>query len=81
MRVVKEIPGEKFNISIYSWNGKFLIKFEQGFFEQTYKVNELDLLPNVELPDVLKNEVFLMKVEQRFDEMASDFSNLMEDYI
>ena len=30
-------------ISIFSWNGKFLVKFEQGPCEQTYKFEHLDL--------------------------------------
>ncbi len=81
MRVVKEIPGDAYNISIFSWNGKYLIKFEQGFFEQTYKVNELDLLPGTDLPEILKNKKFLSNIERRFEEMSSDFHELIADYV
>ncbi|MDZ7648033.1 MAG: hypothetical protein U5K54_13125 [Cytophagales bacterium] len=42
MRVIKEIPYANFKITIFQWNGKYLIKIESGLLEQTFKINELD---------------------------------------
>ena len=57
MRVVKEIPNSNCKITVFSWNGKFLIKLENGGFEQTFKVSELDVLEQ-ELDEIL-NETFI----------------------
>ena len=81
MRVVKEMPGERYNITIYSWNNKLLIKVEQGPFEQTYKISEMDLLPGVDLSEVVMENSFLEKVEARFKEMEADFNQLIGDYV
>lgn len=68
MRVVKEITGKPCKITVFSWNGKYLIKLESGPFEQTFKVSELDVLEE-ELDDIL-SETFLNKALKRFDDMA-----------
>lgn len=81
MRVVKELPGERYNITIYSWNNKLLVKVEQGALEQTYKISEMDLLPGVDLSEVVMEKSFLEKVEARFKEMEADFNQLIGDYV
>ena len=68
MRVVKEIFGKPCKITVFSWNGKYLIKLEQGPFEQTFKISEFDITEE-ELEEVL-NEVFLNEAISRFDDMG-----------
>lgn len=68
MRVVKEITGKPYKITVFSWNGKYLIKLEDGPFEQTFKVSEFDFLEE-ELDDIL-NDVFLDAATARFKDMA-----------
>tara|TARA_A100000171_G_C2131791_1_gene147250 strand:+ start:471 stop:701 length:231 start_codon:yes stop_codon:yes gene_type:complete len=68
VRVVKEISNSKCKITVFSWNGKFLIKLENGGFEQTFKVSELDVLEQ-ELDEIL-NETFISEAIERFDDMA-----------
>ncbi|WP_181304505.1 hypothetical protein [Rufibacter sp. XAAS-G3-1] len=43
MRVVADIPHPEIKITLLAWNGKYLLKLELGPFEQTYKVNEMDV--------------------------------------
>ncbi|WP_317172155.1 hypothetical protein [Hymenobacter sp. BRD67] len=43
MRHVADIPFPQVKITLLAWNGKYLLKLEQGPLEQTYKVSELDL--------------------------------------
>lgn len=43
MRTLGEIAHPACKISMFSWNGKYLVKFEQGFCEQTYKFEHLEL--------------------------------------
>lgn len=42
MRLVAQIPHPSCRISILSWNGKFILKFESGLLEQTFKASESD---------------------------------------
>ena len=67
MRVVKEIPHPACKITVFSWNQKYLIKLEQGDFEQTFKVSEMDVLEQ-ELEEIL-SESFVNQALQRFGDM------------
>lgn len=72
MRVIAEIPRPECRISIFSMNQKFIIKFEQGVLEQTFKVSEMDI-PDLETLKQLVDEDFIGKVIKRFEEMRADF--------
>ena len=77
MKIVREIREENYNLTIYAWNNKYLLKFEQGGLEQTYKISEMDILQITDLDMILSSD-FLKKVLARFDEMAHDFSNAVK---
>ncbi|WP_461080706.1 hypothetical protein [Spirosoma flavus] len=77
MRFVQEIPHPQFRIGLYAWNGKYIVKIEAGPYEQTYKVNEMDLLQPDAVPSLL-DETFLKKVLQRFQEMDADWHSTGE---
>lgn len=68
MRVVGEIPHPACKITIFSWNGKYLIKLERGSIEQTFKVREMDVSGEADIQALL-NEGFMQKALARFDEM------------
>ena len=68
MRVIANIPHEEMKISVFSWNGKYLIKLEKGGFEQTYKISEMDFTDDAELEKMLDEE-FLDKVLDIFQTM------------
>lgn len=76
MRVVGEVDHSDMKITIFHWNNKYLVKFEQGYFEQTYKVSEMDIFDEKELKSMLNTE-FLNKVLKRFEEMGSDWFSLI----
>lgn len=76
MRVVKEITGKACKITVFSWNGKYIIKLENGPFEQTFKVSEFDVLEE-ELDDIL-NEDFLNEAMTRFNTMAASLKNAIK---
>lgn len=56
-------------------NQKYIIKFEQGGLEQSYKLSELDLTGGGanEIFQIL-DEAFIATVVTRFKEMRTDFS-------
>ena len=68
MRVVKELMIKDIRITVFSWNNKYLLKFEQGMIEQTFKINQMDISSEEEL-SVFFSEQFLLNVQNRFDEM------------
>ena len=73
MRVVAELPHPKCKISIFSMNMKYIIKFEQGTLEQTFKLAEMDLIKGIDSVFEILDEEFINKVADRFDAMRSDF--------
>jgi hypothetical protein len=78
MRVVAEHPLEQFKITIYSWNGKYLLKFERGMYEQTYKVSEMDLAGDEDIKKLIADEEFLQAVADKFNEMSKSFHKALE---
>lgn len=75
MRVIAELPHPECKISLFSMNQKYIIKFEQGTFEQSYKLSELDLSGGGadEVFQII-DEAFIATVIERFNSMRSDFS-------
>ena len=69
MRVVKEVTRGEIRISIFSWNSKYIFKYELGPMEQTFKVSETDILEEADLEGFLEGE-FLEEVKLRFKEMG-----------
>lgn len=78
MRIVGEVAHPHCKITIFNWNGKFLVKFEQGLVEQTYKISEMDIASPEEV-NKLAAEPFIGKVLSRFEEMQKDLFEAMEN--
>lgn len=78
MRVVAELPRPECKITIFAMNGKFLVKFEKGSLEQTYKLSELDLTDGVNSVFQVIDEAFIQAVVQRFEGMQADFKEAYE---
>ncbi len=72
MRVVNEIVKPNCKITVFSWNGKYLIKFEQGDLEQTFKIDALDLTSEDEIYDIISDE-FINEVVASFGQMRNLF--------
>ena len=69
MRVVREETRGEIRVSIFSWNSKYIFKYELGPMEQTFKVSEVEILEESELERFLEGE-FLEEVKHRFEEMG-----------
>ncbi len=78
MRVVREFVKEGVRISVFSWNNKFLIKFETGMVEQTFKVNELDISSENDIDFFFEGE-FWKGIKKRSDEMHQMLRNQLEN--
>ena len=78
MRVVAEIPHSSCKITIFSWNGKYLIKFEQGPLEQTYKIRELDVSGEADIRKLVADEQFIQDAYASFINMGAALTSGME---
>ncbi|PST83209.1 hypothetical protein C7T94_11465 [Pedobacter yulinensis] len=74
MRVIAELPHPECKISIFFMNQKYIVKFEQGTLEQSYKLAELDLSGGGvnEIFQII-DEAFIQTVISRFKDMRKDF--------
>jgi hypothetical protein len=69
MRLIREIPYRDMKITIFSWNNRYLIKLEQGLLEQTYKIDQFDILNEEELLRLI-DAAFIQEAQKRFLEMS-----------
>lgn len=79
MRVIGEIPHPDCKITIFNWNGKYLVKFERSQLEQTYKVSEMDVSSDEDVKH-LAEKPFVDRVLARFNEMEKDLYEAMETF-
>jgi hypothetical protein len=75
MRIIAELPHPECKISIFNMNQKYIVKFEQGTLEQSYKLSELDLSGGGvnEIFQII-DEAFIATVIDRFKAMRTDFT-------
>lgn len=80
MRVLAELPHPKCKITIFTMNGKYIIKLEKGGFEQVFKISEIDVPDGVDGVFKLLDEKFLADASQRFNSMRQDFGEAFQRY-
>jgi hypothetical protein len=78
MRVVSEFSKEGIRISVFSWNNKYLVKYELGPMEQTFKIPETDILEESDL-NLFCEGTFFDQVVLRFKEMGESFQKQLEN--
>ena len=80
MRIVAELPRPDCKITIFSLNMKYLVKFEQGTLEQTFKISELDITGGINGIFQILDEEFITAVVKRFENMREDLSAAWKRY-
>jgi hypothetical protein len=75
MRVIGDVPHPSCKITLFAWNQKFLVKFEQGACEQTFKISEFDVAGESELREKI-SEALIERVLSRFVSMHEDLQHL-----
>lgn len=78
MRLVKEVPHERYKIQIFNYNAKYIVKIELGDFEQTFKIRET----NIDGLDDVENMItqhLLSASLNRFIEMRTDWENAFKE--
>lgn len=77
MKTIAEIHHPKCRITVFLWNQKYLIKLEQDGLEQTFKINQFDVLSEDKLMEMI-SEVFIESALKRFEEMRTDLSRALD---
>jgi hypothetical protein len=77
MRVIGEIPHPQCKITLFHWNNRYLIKLEQGPFEQTFKIQEYDLASEADIKLVVSEE-FVQAALQQFNSMNKALNDAMD---
>ena len=72
MRLIKDIPHEKYKIQVFQYNGKYILKIELAQFEQTFKIGELDVDGLEDIENMITKEL-LSNTLKRFVEMRNDW--------
>lgn len=80
MRVLAELPHPDCKISIFGMNQKFIIKFEQGNLEQSFKIAETDVVNGVNGVFEILDELFIKEVLGNFTKMRSAFNDSYSRY-
>lgn len=74
MRLVKDIPHERYKIQLFSYNRKYIVKIELGQFEQTFKIGETDVESQMDVENMITQDL-LSNCLKRFIEMRSDWES------
>ena len=77
MRVIGEIPDTRCKITVFAWNNRYLLKFERGLLEQTFKINEFDVTSEKELYQIV-DEPFIAAAIKQFDLMEDTLHQSMK---
>lgn len=74
MRIIQTIEHPKMRISIFQMNQKYILKFEYGPLEQSYKFDELEFGGLEDFVQQIKNSTIISQTESRFKEMMIDLN-------
>ena len=69
MRIIKETTVGQFKVTMFHWNNKYLLKFEDGHNELTYKISQLDITTEADVDVFLTDQDVLGKVRESFQKM------------
>ena len=77
MRIIKELNHPACKITVYAWNNRYIIKLEDGLLEQTFKVNEFDVIHESEVEKLL-DDTFLREALDRFGQMSRSLAEALQ---
>jgi len=77
MRVIKEFSlNDSIRCTLFSWNGKYIIKLEKGDLEQTYKIREMDINGMEDIDLLLGKAEFISNSDKIFALMDAGLDDL-----
>ena len=79
MRIIQTIEHPKMRISLFQMNQKYILKFEYGPLEQSYKFDELSFVGQDDFINQIKASNLIDQTEARFMDMIRDLNVLIND--
>lgn len=79
MRIISELARPGCKITIFAWNGKYLVKIEQGPLEQTFKIPEHAVSGEADVHKLVSSPEFVDSALKRFEEMRVVLSNALSN--
>ena len=76
MIILGQIPHPNLNITVFKSNNKYIVKFEIGPFEQSYKFLEANSISGFEDVSRLVDEVWLKEIFHVFDQMNKQYQRI-----
>lgn len=81
MRIVGYIENEACKVTVFHQGLRFMVKFEDGLYEQAFKFRESDKIKGLNDLQKLIDQHFIDEVMYRFSEMRQSTGNLLNRYI
>jgi len=81
MRVIGYIDSQTCKITVFKTDTRFVVKFEDGMYEQTFKFRYSDHVDSLQAVQNMIDAPFRAAVEKRFAEMREDVTDLLERFI
>ena len=81
MRIAGYIDHAHFKITVFEVETKFLIKFEIGLFEQTYKLRKGEKIESIKEVQDFVTEDFIQNVESVFQLMLKHKNESMKAFV
>ena len=78
MRLVADIPHERYKIQVFNYNAKYIVKIELSQFEQTFKISETDVNGLEVVKKMITNQLLNNSLE-RFVSMRSDWGEAFKN--
>lgn len=78
MRLVADIPHERYKIQVFNYNTKYIVKIELSQFEQTFKISETDVNGLEDVKKMITNQLLNNSLE-RFVSMRSDWGEAFKN--
>lgn len=81
MRIVGYIENETCKVTVFHQGLRFMVKFEDGLYEQAFKFRESDKIKGLSDIQNLIDPPFVNEVMYRFSEMRQSTAKLMNRFI
>lgn len=81
MRIVGYIENETCKITVFHQGLRFMVKFEDGLYEQAFKFRESDKISGLNDIQKMVDKAFIDEVILRFNDMRRSTGKLLERYI
>ena len=77
MRIVGYIKNEACKVTVFHQGLRFMVKFEDGLYEQAFKFRESETIKGLADIQKLIDDAFIQEVMERFAEMRRSIRALM----